>query len=125
MSPAVRTKENTVLFPNMGNDLGERIVKNFGGACLLCPVALWPNTKRRSLKNHAVSRQAASAASGWSSAKHAWVGSLRLIEQLQVQADHDLSRGNFVQQETLRNGTLGALVLLDVGHADLRPTQKI
>lgn len=44
-----------------------------------------------------------------------WVGSLRLIEQLQVLADHDLSRGNPVQQETLRNWTLGALVLLDVG----------
>lgn len=52
-------------------------------------------------------------------------GLLRLIKQLQVKADHNLSRGDLMQQETLRNWPLGALVFLDVGHSDLCPTQKI
>ena len=51
--------------------------------------------------------------------------SLGLIKELKVQADHNLSRGDLVQQETLGHRTLGALVLLDVSHTDLRPTQEI
>lgn len=52
-------------------------------------------------------------------------GLLWLIKQLQVKADHDLSRRDLVQEETLGNWPLGALVFLDVSHSDLCPTQKI
>lgn len=50
---------------------------------------------------------------------------LRLIKQLQVQAHHDLPRGDLVQEETFCNWSLGALVLLDVCHTDLCPAQKV
>lgn len=52
-------------------------------------------------------------------------GLLWFIKQLQVKADHNLSRGDLMQQETLCNWPLGALVFLDVSHSDLCPTQKV
>lgn len=128
MSPAVKTKENTVSLHKMGNCLGGRIVKKYSqklwGSCLYCPVALWLNAKQWSSKSNTISRQHPLPQAG-TLPSTPWAGSLGLIKQLQVQADHDLSRGNFMQQETLCNWTLGTLVLLDVSHADLRPTQKI
>lgn len=52
-------------------------------------------------------------------------GLLWFIKQLQVKANHNLSRGDLVQQETLCNWPLGALVFLDVSHSDLCPSQKV
>lgn len=63
------------------------------------------------------------SAAGWTLAQPG--RSLGLVEELEVQADHNLPRGHFVQQETLGHWALGPLVPLDVGHTDLRPAQEI
>lgn len=102
-----------------GEDCRELFLKSLRGLSLLsrCPVAEHQTVvlgKQRHL-------QMASAGPGWNSDARP----LRFIKQLKVQADHNLSRGDLVQQETLGNWTLGTLVLLDVGDTDLCPTQKI
>lgn len=121
----MRIKE-TVLFHKTGRsclgwgeDCRELFLESLRGLSLLshCPVAEHQTVVLE--KQHHL--QTASAGPGWNSDARP----LRFIKQLEVQADHDLSRGDLVQQETLGNWTLGTLVLLDVGHTDLRPTQKI
>lgn len=128
--PTVRTKENSVhwfvCFHKMGNCLGEGLSRVIPGSFEgpVCTVPLpWGWTPIDALQQSPL--QTTSAALGWNSAKLPWARSSWLIEQLQVQADHNLACGDFVQQETLCNWTLGTLVLLDVSHTDLRATQKI
>lgn len=47
------------------------------------------------------------------------------LKQLEVQPDHDLSRGNLVEQQPLRDGPFGTLVLFNLSQTDLCPAQEI
>lgn len=49
----------------------------------------------------------------------------RFFKQLEVESDHDLSRGNLVEKQPLCNWSFRALVLLDFCQADLRPAQEV
>lgn len=86
------------MFHKMGNCLGagERLSRItpriFESSLSHCPVA-----ERQMVvlgKPHHV--QIAPAAAAWNAASTPWTHSLWLIKQLQVQADHNLSCGNFV-----------------------------
>lgn len=50
---------------------------------------------------------------------------LWLFKQLEVQPDHDLSCGNLVEQQPLRDRSFRALVFLYIGQPDLGPAQEV
>ena len=126
MRPQCRQGDR-VLFHHMGGLFGGRIVEKLLaslGAFLHCPATPWL-TQTVVSERQRRSRTAPASPGGGGPRLPAMGRSLGLIKELKVQADHNLSRGDLVQQETLGHRTLGALVLLDVSHTDLRPTQEI